>query len=241
MNTDVNETMYPKGTMYLLKNLVIFENLFCVNRSYLVRERKKRLLCYTLFTISFIIMFGGLINDYVVAGLSMTFHNKLIVIYNGIELLILASGARMKKTFVAQDRLDLKCGLDDNYITKFRAMAKSALIFNVISVVLNLGGSLYLDVKICIALIFCYAAAAHDMEIDLIRLLIEGYNLRLMNLKEVTPRAGCRIYRHVLIAASQLGEEFNLRVSIAIFKPSGRAVAYYLRGQVFKSRHVCMP
>lgn len=214
MNTDVNKTMYSKGTTNLLKNLIIFEHLFCVNRSYLVRERTKRLLCYVLFTISFIIIFGGYINDYVVADLPMTKNNKVVQIYNWIELLVLATGARMRKTFIAQDRLDQKCGLDDNYVANFKAMVKTTLIANVISVVSNLAGSWYLDTKISIALVYCYAVAVYDMEIDIIRLLIEGYNLRLTNLKEVTPSAGCRIYRHILIAASHLGEEYNIRVSI---------------------------
>lgn len=218
MNTDINKTMYSKGTTNLLKNLIIFENLCCVNRSYLVKERTKRLLCYVLLTISFIIIFGGYINDYVVSGLPMTKNNQVIQIYNWIELLVLATGARMRKTFIAQDRLDQKCGLDDNYMTKFKAMVKTALIANVISFASNIGGSLYLDINISMALIYCYAVAVYDMEIDLIRLLIEGYNLRLTNLKEVTPSAGCRIYRHILIAASQLGEEYNMRVSIVNFK-----------------------
>lgn len=217
MDTDVNDILTLKGTMYLLNNLIIFENLFSVNRAYLVRERKKKILCFMLFTMSFVIMFGSLVNDYVVSDLPMTSNNKITQILNGIELLILAAGARLKKTFVAQDRLDLKCGLDDNYMTKFKAMAKTTQTINVISAVLNLGGSLYLDIKISIALIHCYAMAVHDMEIDLLRLLIEGYNLRLTHLKQVTPTVGCRIYRHVLIAASQLGEENNFRVSITTF------------------------
>lgn len=163
------------------------------------------------------IVIGCLINDYVIRDLSVSSSNKYVLIVNGMEIIVLAASARMKKTFVAQDRLDLKCGLDDNYLTKFKAMAKTALISNVVSVVLNLGGSLYLETKVSVVLIYCYAAAAHDMEMDIIKLFIDGYNLRLMNLKEVTPSAGCRIYRHVLIVASQLDEEFNFKVSIVNF------------------------
>lgn len=203
-----------KGTIYLLQNLVIFENLFGVNRSYLARGHTRKWVCYVLFIMSFIIVFGCLVNDYVILGVHMSLTDKVIQVYNGLELIILAAGATMKKTFVAQERLDLKCGIDDNSLTKFKAMIKTALTVNIVSLAMNFCGGLYLKINISVILIFCYAVAVHDMEIDLMRLLIEGYNMRLRNLKEVTPSAGCRIYRHVLIASSQFGEEFNFRVSI---------------------------
>lgn len=211
-----------EGTTCLLKNFVIFETLFGVNRLFLVTDRTNKILCYMLFTISFMIIFGSLINDYVILDLDMSFSNKCVQIFNGIELIVLAAGAIMKKTFVAQDRLDLKCGLDDNYLTKFKALIKNTLIVNVASVVINIGASLYIEPKVSVALTYSYAAAVHDMEMDLIRLFIEGYNLRLTNLKEVSPSIGCRVYRHVLINASQLDEEYNFRVSIVNYVRDSR-------------------
>lgn len=207
-----------KGTNYLLRNLVTFETLFCVNRPYLIKGRTRKLLCYTLFTISLIIVISCVINDYIILGLHISLTNIVVQIYNGIELISLAAaGARMKKIFEVQDRLDLKCGFDDDYMTNYKGMIRCALILNVISVVLNIAGTSYFGVELSVALIYIYATAVHEIEIDVIKLLIQGYNLRLSKFKNMTSSQGCRVYRHVLIATAQLGEDFSSRVSITKF------------------------
>lgn len=210
--------MYFEGTNYLLKNLVLLETLFCVNRSYLIKERRRKLLCNTLFAISLINIVGCLIYDYLVLGIQLSLTNKFIQIYNGVELLSLAaSGIGVKKVFEVQNRLDIKCGFDDIYMNKFKRMVNTALTVNVLSVVMNFLCTWYVGLEFSVSLTYNYATVAHDMEMDVIRLLIQGYNLRLSTLRDVTPLAGCKIYRHLLISAAHLCEDFSSRVSIISF------------------------
>lgn len=132
----------------------------------------------------------------------------------GTEFVILAFAARYRNVSLSVfKRLDEKCGVDEKYISKLEREVERQTFLCVISILIDIIGMYILETKIIDMFTYLIMFSAHEAETIFFALIIEDINFKLNKLHDSTPSAGSRVYRHVLIASSQMNEEFTPRVS----------------------------
>ena len=200
------------NTMTYFKNLVIFENFFGISRPHLLEDQRTRLICdgisiYVIITISSLIIIDFFNTNRSIGG--RIFELLLCIEFYGIVI-----GSRFRKeVFNAIQRLDEKCGVDEDYGSKIRARTTELIFIFLPSVTIDVIGLIILGADIGIAVFLSVAFAAHDAEMAFASLMIETVNLRLEKLKTALPNTGSRIYRHILIATAHVSEQYTPRVS----------------------------
>ncbi|KAH9630031.1 hypothetical protein HF086_008001 [Spodoptera exigua] len=193
-------------TMSYFRNLIIVENFFCVSRPYLIKDHRTRLICNYISIGMIIIITCFIITD--IISIDLGVGNRIFEVVIGFEFFSLAIGSRYQQTvFRAIDRLDEKCGVDEDYGSKIRVKTVELVFIFLTSVVIDFVGLLMLGTNKTFAVFLCVAFAAHDAEMAFASLLVEAVNLRLKKLKDVVPNTGSRIYRHVLITTAHISEQ----------------------------------
>lgn len=200
-------------TMSYFRNLIIMENFFCVSRPYLIEDHRTRVICNYISYGMIIIITCFIITDFI--NINLGVGNRIFEIVIGFEFFSLAIGSRFQQTvFTAIDRLDEKCGVDEDYGAKIRVKTVEFIFIFLTSVLIDFVGLVMLGTNKTFAVFLCVAFAAHDAEMAFASLLIEAVNLRLRKLKDVLPNTGSRIYRHILIATAHIGEQCTATVRI---------------------------
>lgn len=200
-------------TMPYFINLIIIENFFGISRPHLIEDQRTRLIC-DIISISVIITMTSLIIMNLIT-VSLNIGARIFEFILCIEFYGLVGGSRFrKKIFHAIQRLDEKCGVDDEYGTKIRAKTTEMILIFLPSVAIDIIGLTLIGVNKEFAVFLSVAFAAHDAEMAFASLMIQTVNLRLEKLKNALPNTGSRVYRHVLIAAAHVSEQYTPRVSI---------------------------
>lgn len=199
-------------TTFYFKNLIIMENFCCISRPYLIEDRKIRFICDIIFIAFTILIVSIIAIDLITVKLNIGF--RIFELIVGIELFGLAFGSRLRKAIVAaMERLDDKCGVDEEYALRILTKTKKIVLLFPPSVILDFIGLQILGVNCKFSIFLCAAFASHDAELAFFSLLVETMNMRLEGLKEALPNTGSRVYRHILVATAQIREQFTPRVS----------------------------
>lgn len=201
-----------KNTISSLEGLIILENFLCINRSFLLENSRTRFYGNSFFNFMLVTIFGVSIYDFVYNGSEIRASILSFQVFIGFEVFYLAVTARERNSFVALKRLDGKCGVDEEYLKDMRVSVKKTVVIAVLSSVLDAVGGFILIPRASVVLTFCVATAAHDAEMAFYSLLFEGMNWRLSKMEHLPLSLGWKLYRHVLITALNLSEEFTARV-----------------------------
>lgn len=199
-------------TISCYSSFIYLENFFCVNRSYLIPDRRKRIFCNIICILAFSAVIVDFVDD--VVNSEIDINEKMFQGVLAVEFLTLALAARYRSTsFAALKRLDEKCGVEKKIIDQLKKKVHKETFVAMVSVAIDIVGIYFIEGKTVQKLTYAIMYAVHEAETIFFALIIEGINLRLMKLNEATPSVGSRVYRHVLLASSQMNIEFTARVS----------------------------
>lgn len=200
-------------TTSILRNFIIIEHFFFINRSYLIKDVKTWIFCNVVFV--------SITCSTIVAIMFETFYYdekshyslRVVQILSGCETLHLTYAARSRKSFAILDIVDDKCSGLNVHLLKLKDNVFYAIVYLVIVTLLDSVGFFIVDVPPSFLLSFFLGTAAHDAEMIFYTLLIKGFSLRLSVLEKLDPIIGAKIYGRILIGTANLSGEFYMRVS----------------------------
>lgn len=205
------------------RDFILLQNAVGINRSFWFRNRNMKIFGNLIFSVTAIIIASCIFYDIFNVKLHkresksiLSYVNILIYIVAAEALYLTIASTRSTKTFKALRVLNEKCDIflsnidkyhENKTVMKYTIISIFTIVFDIISLKL-------LELSPCVILTLAAAFAAHDTELVFYYLLINEFNMRLELSTQVTPVAGMRIYRHILICASSFNEDFSWNVSI---------------------------
>lgn len=199
------------STISCFTNLILLENLLCINRSYLIECPRRKLIGNIIFLVTFTLLITVVFVDLLLVRVSFGF--RMFQGFLAIEFIDLIITANLRSnSFDALKRLDEKCGIEDDYIEKLIASSNKYTYFVIVCAVIDFIGLLILRSSTEV-IIFFILYSAQDAELIFFSMIVEAINLRLSKLKSASPVFGSRVYRHVLVTTALVNEEVTPRVS----------------------------
>lgn len=197
-------------TIVCFENLIFWNCFFCVNRSFIIKSEKKKY-CKLISSSIFIVILTINIYDFIYTDIYYYKLSFLILVI--FELLVLNSAANQGLSVDALGRLDEKCNVDAKYFDTMKNNVTNAILLSAMSLSTDFFGMMLLHLKISEIVTYSIVFAAQDVELLFFAMIIESINLRLSKLKTEPVYGWSKVYRHVLVTAYKLNEEYTSRVS----------------------------
>ncbi|RVE55294.1 hypothetical protein evm_000192 [Chilo suppressalis] len=213
-------------TQSVLQNFIIIQNLFCINRSFLIKDRRIKYLAYFLFAGVLTIKTCAVFYDVFFSENEFVFLFIIIELVTSAVITYLANFAKCKQCFKKIEELDKITIFHEKFIFKFKQAVAKATVFHLISVGFDLI-AFTLDIfKPTISLTFFIASAAQDSEFILYGLLMNAVNLRLADVNKLPINWGSKIYAHILITSANMSEDFTTEIPVLLLAAFFKIMTY---------------
>ncbi|CAH2237930.1 jg18733 [Pararge aegeria aegeria] len=221
-----------------IHNLILLQNLFCINRSHWFERKFHRIfgnvIFYTTVTILIVIAIlniTDLSKTNVIPPKSVLFAYsfKYLLVAELIPLAVLAKRDNMH---VKLQALDEKCTSKPYFITKKEVTeatdsnSKIVVILSLLSAMVDLIGLNMLEYPSSVVSTLPLAFAAHDTELLLYSLIIKEFNAKLKTITEKNAEVGMRDYRNILVTASHFSEDYRFTISVMVLMTLMTTVLY---------------
>lgn len=217
--------MEKSDIIFKLRYFIMLQNLFSINRSFWLNNRKYSIIGNSIFITSHLFIFLSIvydlfINDVITGSISIQymciFH---FIVLSEVLCLFIASRRRFD-IIKAIKILDEKCQSNLSIKNVMKAedldsQINMLTVLSIVTLVVDVTCLFYLEMSPSAITILSISFAAHDSELVFVSLLIAGFNIKLSRLIEIDTSDGSQIYRQLLMTSAIFNQDFAFTVSIS--------------------------